>query len=90
MIAAMNTHKKAYAAICTRCEGKGSHQGGKCFQCKGARIIGQKSSKTMKTFQHGLTIDGKRHTLVTWGRNLNEATRCAKIWMQENGITVPA
>lgn len=84
----MITHKKAYAAICTRCEGTGSHQGGRCFQCKGARIVGQKSSKVMKTFQHSLTIDGQRKSLVTWGRDLSEATRCAQIWMEKQGLRV--
>jgi DnaJ-class molecular chaperone len=78
---------KSYPTICNRCEGKGNHQGGKCFQCKGARLIRQKTSKVMTTYQHVLTIDGQRKALVTWGRDLADATRCAEIWITKNGLT---
>ena len=81
----MSNAKKAYPAICTRCDGKGNHQGGKCFQCKGSRLIKQKTSKVMKTFAHPVTIDGKKMQLVTWGRDLKEAVRCAEIWFDKNG-----
>jgi len=81
----MTAQKKAYAAICHRCEGTGTHQRGRCYNCHGKRIVGLKSSTVMKTFQHTLTIDGQRKHLVTWGHNLAEATRCAEIWMDVNG-----
>jgi DnaJ-class molecular chaperone len=83
----MTQVKKAYLTICPRCDGKGHHQRGLCFQCKGDRLIRQKSSKVMTTFQHVLTIDGQRKGLVTWGRDLADATHCAKIWMAKNGLT---
>lgn len=83
----MTNRKPAYAAPCPRCESTGRHQGGKCFQCHGRAFIALKSSKLMKTYQHGLTIDGKRHTLVTWGKDQAEAIQVAKNWMTHNGYT---
>lgn len=77
---------KAYPAICARCEGTGTHQRGLCFQCNGAKLTRQKTSKVMKTFAHVLTINGERKQLVTWGRNIKEATKCAEIWMAKNGL----
>jgi len=79
---------KAYPAICARCEGTGTHQRGICFQCKGAKLTRQKTSKIMKTFAHPVTIDGKKMQLVTWGRDLAEATKCAKIWFDKNGYNM--
>jgi hypothetical protein len=57
-----------------------------CFQCKGEQVIMQKTSKTMKTFKHGISIDGVRRSLVTWGRNMNEAKKCAEIILLKHGL----
>ena len=78
--------KKEYPAICGRCEGSGTHQRGRCFQCHGNQLIMQKTSKVMKTYQHGITIDGVRKTFVTWGKDFNEAKRCAEIFLRRRNL----
>ena len=80
------TKNAAFPAICTRCEGTGTHQGGRCFKCRGSQVTMQKTSKVMRTFQHGITIDGVRKTFVTWGCDLAEATRCAEIVLRKQKL----
>jgi len=75
-----------FAARCPRCEGTGRHQGGRCFQCKGKRVIGMKSSKIQKLFKHTFKIDGENRSMITWGKNVDDSFDVALIWLDEQGF----
>lgn len=77
-----------FAARCPRCEGAGRHQRGRCFQCRGARVIGQASSKTLTLHKVICRMDGKRVSFQAWGRTKSDAVEVVRIMMEERGARV--
>ena len=74
----LNESKKKYATRCPRCEGTGRHQGGRCFQCHGKGVIGQKSSKSEKLFRHKVKVGGKDQHIIAWGKDADDSWDVAR------------